>query len=273
MYCRSNLVSSLVTGTVLALALSGCSSDVSNKNSVTGKTPDKLYKEASSMLKHGSFSDAADTFNQIESLFPYSSKAAQGQIMAAYCHFLGENYTDASRELEIFGRYHSSHKLMPYALYLKAMCVYMRIGSVGRDAKVAQDAREAFMELINRYPDSKYYADSIKKVGIIDGLLAAREMMVGRFYQKRSNFFAAMGRYNFVISNFGHTNQVAEAYYRLIECCLEEGMLQEAEGIYGILQKKYAENKWKKKADVKMHKAKGHTILIKNSTNKKTSSK
>lgn len=242
-------VSNLLASCLISAVLSGCSSAPSQKNSIEGKTPESIYKEASVLLKHGAFSDAADTFKQVESLFPYSSKAAQGQIMSAYSHFLAENYSDASRELEIFMRYHSSHKLMPYAAYLKAMCMYMRIGSVGRDQKMAQDAKEAFMELVNRYPDSKYYEDSIKKIKIIDGLLAAREMMIARYYQKNSNFFAAIGRYNFVISNFGHTNQVPEAYYRIIECCLKEGMTQEAEGVHSILKKGFATNKWKHKAD------------------------
>lgn len=259
MHRRDNLISNLLIGAVLAVLLAGCSSDPSKRLSVEGKTPGKLYKEASNLLRRGSFSDAADTFKQIESLFPYSSKAAQSQIMAAYCHFLAENYTDALRELEVFARYHSSHRLMPYALYLKAMCVYMQIGSVGRDSKIAQDAKEAFVELINRYPGSEYHADSLRKVAIIDGLLAAREMTVARFYQKRSSFFAAMGRYNFVISNFGHTNQIPEAYYRLIECCLEEGMLLEANGVYAILIKRFGKNKWKNKADIKMKTFKSHS--------------
>ena len=260
---------SLLTIGVITSLLPGCSSDISKKNSVEGKSPDGLYKEASAMMKYGAFSDAADTFKQVESLFPYSSKAAQSQIMAAYCYFLAENYLDASRELEIFMRYHSSHKLMPYAAYLKAMCIYVRIASVGRDAKVAQDAKEAFIELVNRYPDSKYYQDSLEKIKIIDGLLAAREMMVARYYQNRSNFFAAINRYNFVISNFGHTNQVPEAYYRVIECCLKEGMSQEADGVNKILQKRFSSNKWANKAKEKMKKLQQHTQHMKDHVSRK----
>lgn len=251
---------------LLLFILAGCSSNSTGRDGVEGKTADEIYRKGTVLMKRGAFSDAADVFNKVESLFPYSSIAAQGQIMAAYCHFRAENYLDASRELDIFIRYHSSHKLMPYALYLKAMCIYMKVPSVGRDARVAQDAKEAFVELVNRYPSSAYYADSVKKIAVLDGLLATREMTIGRYYQKRSSFFAAIARYNFVVSNFGHTNQVPEAYYRIIECCLKEGMIQEAEGVYAILKKSFFKSKWRKKADNMMRKVRlynNHAVLRK----------
>ena len=156
---------------------------------------------------------------------------------------------DATRELDIFMRYHSSHQLMPYALYLRAMCIYMQVASVGRDARIAQDAKQAFIELVNRFPDSIYYEDSMRKIYVLDGILAAHEMLIGRFYQQKSNSLSAIGRYNFVISRFGHTNQAPEAYYRIVECCLQEGLRQEAEGEYSALKSKFPNDKWKEKAD------------------------
>lgn len=244
----NSVMKPVFTVAVLMVMLTGCSSKVNNKHSVAEKTPQGLYSEASKLLKRGNYSDAADLFNEVESLFPYSSRAARSQIMAAYCHFRAENYVDATRELDIFARYHASNKLMPYALYLRAMCVYMQISSVGRNAKIALDAKQAFVELLNKFPDSIYAKDCVKKIRAIDGTLAAREMMVGRFYQKAGNSLSALGRYNFVINNFGHTNQVPEAYYRIIECCCAEGMELEAAGTYDILKRDYSSSKWTKKA-------------------------
>ena len=230
--------------------LIGCSS--SDKDNIKGKTADSLYMEGNQLLRHGEYSDAADTFNKVESLFPYSSKASVSQILAAYCHFLAANYLDATRELDIFMRYHSSHSLMPYAMYLRAMCIYMQVASVGRDARIAQDAKQAFIELMNRFPNSIYYDDSARKIFVLDGILAAHEMNIGRFYQKKSNSLSAIGRYNFVITKFGHTNQAAEAYYRIIECCLDEGLNEEALAAYNTLKINFSNDKWKEKADTLM---------------------
>lgn len=226
--------------------LIGCASE---KEDIKNTNADRLYTKGNMLLKHGDYSEAAEAFNQVESLFPYSSKAPVSQIFAAYSNFLAANYMDATRELDIFMRYHSSHQLMPYALYLRAMCIYMQVASVGRDARVAQDAKQAFIELVNRFPDSIYYEDSMRKIFVLDGILAAHEMLIGRFYQQKANSLSAIGRYNFVISRFGHTNQAAEAYYRIIECCLHEGLNQEAESAYNTLKTKFPNDKWKEKAD------------------------
>lgn len=235
-------------GLLLLLAfLVSCSS--SNKDDIKGKTAESLYAEGNQLLKHGEYSDAADAFNKVESLFPYSSKASVSQVLAAYCHFLAANYLDATRELDIFMRYHSSHSLVPYAMYLRAMCIYMQVASVGRDPRIAQDAKQAFIELMNRFPDSIYCGDSARKILVLDGILAAHEMDIGRFYQKKSNSLSAIGRYNFVITKFGHTNQAAEAYYRIIECCLEEGLNEEASVAYKTLGIKFPNDKWKERAD------------------------
>lgn len=236
----------------LFLMFLGCSSD---KEGIEGKTADSLYAEGNRLLKQGDYSDAADTFNQVESLFPYSSKAPESQILAAYSHFLiGDEkyYSDALRELDIFMHYHSSHNLAPYALYLRAMCIYMQVASVGRDIIIAQDAKQAFTELVNRFPNSIYYKDSIRKIYVLDGILAAREMLIGRFYQKKSNSLAAIWRYNFVINHYGHSNQAPEAYYRIIECCKNEGLDKEAINAYNSLKNKFPNDKWKIKADALM---------------------
>ncbi|MBR1735218.1 MAG: outer membrane protein assembly factor BamD [Alphaproteobacteria bacterium] len=232
---------------LMLFTLIGCSgnSDIDLKN----QTAESLYTNGRQQLSNGNYSDAAEIFSKVEDLFPYSSKASVSQILAAYCHFLNSNYLDATRELDIFMRYHSSHPLMPYAMYLRSMCIYMQVSSVGRDPRIAQDAKQAFIELMNRYPNSIYFEDCKRKVFILDCILAAHEMDIGRFYQKRSNSLSAIGRYNIVISKFRYTNQVPEACYRTIECCLAEGLKQEALDFYSILKNNYSDNVWKKKAD------------------------
>lgn len=237
-------------GLFLAFALIGCAGE--KEVPLKDKSADKLYAEGVNMLHHGDFADAADRFNEVEALFPYSAKAPISQILAAYSHFRAESYLDATRELDIFMRYHSSHKLMPYALYLRAMCIYMQVASVGRDAKIAQDAKDAFGELINRYPDSVYVQDSERKIFVLDNIIAAHEMQIGRFYQKKSNSLSALGRYTFVMKNYNHTTQAPEACYRIIECCQNEGLDAEAKSTYTFLTSKFPKSEWKAKADALM---------------------
>ncbi|MDR1983115.1 MAG: outer membrane protein assembly factor BamD [Holosporaceae bacterium] len=226
----------------------------SQKEDFKNRTVESIYKKANSLLKTGEYTEAASEFKDIETLFPYSSRASEGQILAAYCYFCASNYLDATREIEVFLRYHPSHELVPYAMYLRAMCIYVQVASVGRDSKVAIDAKHAFIELANKFPNSKYAQDSLKRVVILDDIIAAHEVMIGRYYQKNKSFLSAISRYIFVISQLPHTNYAKEALYRIVECCNSLGLYEDAKNINKILETEHANSSWTKKAKLLMKK-------------------
>ncbi|MDR2766574.1 MAG: outer membrane protein assembly factor BamD [Holosporaceae bacterium] len=240
MFCRRYF------GLFLSFLLVGCAAE---KEPLKNRSVDGIYKKAHALLKAGEYTDAASEFNDVDSLFPYSSKASEAQVLTAYCHFLASSYPDAIREIDVFLRYHPSHPLVPYAMYLKAICIYMRVASVGRDSQLALDAKEAFTELLNKFPESIYRADCVKRVMILDNLLAAHEMAIGRFYQRDKNALSAIGRYNFVVNKLPNTEHVSEAYYRIIECCLFIGLMEEAKNTYDVMKLAHGKSKWTKKAD------------------------
>jgi outer membrane protein assembly factor BamD len=229
----------------------GCTS---GKENFKDRSVSSIYKKASTLLQKKEYSEAASEYKDLETLFPYSSRAQEGQIMAAYCYFMASKYMDAKREIAIFLRYHPSHKLVPYALYLKAMCLYMQVASIGRDSKRAMDAKQTFLELINKFPDSIYYVDALKRVMILDDIIAAHEMMIGRYYQTNKSPLAAIGRYTFVATALPHTDSVPEAYFRMVESCLVLGLDVEAEKAYDALAQYHPLSLWTKKAALLMKK-------------------
>jgi outer membrane protein assembly factor BamD len=235
------------SGPFLFLLLAACASD---KEELKNRSVESVYRKAHRLLKEGEYTEAAAEFKDIDTLFPYSAKANEGQVLAAYCYFLASSYQDASREIEVFLRYHPANELVPYALYLKAMSLYMEVSSVGRDSKAALEAKRAFVELVNRFPDSRYHNDSLERIVVLDDIIAAHEMIIGRFYQKNKNALSAIGRYNFVISKLPRTNYTPEAYYRILECCSSIGLKEEAKGAYDALKLEYPRDTWSRKADL-----------------------
>jgi outer membrane protein assembly factor BamD len=229
------------------LLLFGCASESENKK-LKDRSVDEIYDKARLLLKEEEYKEAAAEFKNIESLFPYSSKASEGQILAAYCYFLASEYGDALREIEVFLRYHPSHVLVPYALYLRAMCKYVQIAPIGKDSGIALDAKGAFVELMNKFPRSEYGKDSLKKIKLLDDVIAAHEMLIGRYYQKNGNPLSAMNRYVFAASRFHHTNYAEEALYRTIECCLSLGLNEEAENALRTLEAEFPLSRWAIKA-------------------------
>ena len=231
---------------IIILLLTGCASE---RESLKDRTPEGIYREALSLLRQKEYSEAANGFKDIETLFPYSSLANNGQILAAYCHYKSKNYMDAISLLDTFLRYHPSHEFVAYAMYLKASCLYMQVASVGRDCTNALVAKKAFIELLNKFPNSIYKDDSLKKVLQLDDIIAAHNMMIGRYYQKNKNDLAAIGRYNFVLNYLPHTNAVNEALFRIVECCVSLGLRTEALNAYNALSFEKAKY-WKEKANL-----------------------
>jgi outer membrane protein assembly factor BamD len=135
-------------------------------------------------------------------------------------------------------------------MYLKAMCIYMQVVSLGRDSRTAMDAKHIFVELVNKFPNSKYYADALKRIIILDDIIAAHEMAIGRYYQKNKSHLAAIGRYTFVSSQLSHTKYAEEALYRIIECCYALELREEAENAYGALKTDSSSSSWTKKAEL-----------------------
>lgn len=222
----------------------GCES---SKLPADGKSAGEVYSDAENLLRDGEFENAGKKFKDIETYFPYSKKAIVARIMSAYCNFKSGSYIDAIRELEIFLRYHPYHELVPYAMYLQAMSEYMIISAVGRDSEQAEKSRSAFIKLLNRFPKSRYAEDCKKRIVLLDDIIAAHELLIGRYYQKRKSSLSAINRYNYVISRFSNTKSAEEALFRMVECCRNEGLSEEADNAISILKARFPNGRWIKK--------------------------
>lgn len=239
---------SLILGFIFFLT--ACSSS-SNKE---GKSISQLIDLGLKDLKKGDFSDAAASFKKIDSDYPYSSTAIISSILSAYAWYKsgGENYSKAVRELELFLKYNPSHEYVPYAMYLRGVCLIKQINKVGRTQENTLKARAAFVDLIQQFPDSKYAKDADKIIIKLDTSLAAHEMSVAKFYHfKQKNYIAAAERYMNVVQNYLYTNQAPEAMYRVIECYLSTGINSIAKDVYAELKRLFPNNIWTKKATSK----------------------
>ena len=60
-------------------------------------------------------------------------------------------------------------------------------------------------------------------------------MNVGRYYQKRNNYVAAINRYKIVVTEYQTTAHVEEALYRLVEANMSLGITTEAQNAAAVL--------------------------------------
>ena len=214
----------------------------------TFETPEQAYLIGYHALQDTDYEKAAKAFDAVEQNFPFSEWADKSQVMMAYAQYKQNEYNEALLTLDRFIQLHPGNKNTPYALYLKGLCYFEQMSDTSREQEMTSNAEKAFTELVARYPSSIYYNDSKAKLVMIQNHLAGKEMEVGRYYQKREDFTAAMNRFQAVLINFPESNQVPEAYYRLTASYQALGMTKQAKDVAEKLAQKFENSIWTKRA-------------------------
>ena len=234
----------------LASLLVACSSNEETSLLVQEEKPvEVLYNEALDTALNESPKAAAPKFEEVERQHPYSKWATQAQIMAAWAFYEDNQYPRAIAALDRFIELNpAGGELTEYAYYLRALSYYEQIVNVERDAAMTRDARDAFEDILRRYPDGLYARDSQLKLDLTKTHLAGKEMAVGRFYLNAGHYGAAISRFNVVVRDFDTTNQVPEALYRLIESYLSLGLRDEAMRVLQVAEFNFANSIWTERA-------------------------
>ena len=207
-----------------------------------------LYRAAQDRLDRQQYGVAAALFDEVERQHPYSPWARRAQLMSSFSYYMDREYTPAIEAAQRFLAIHPGNKDAPYAYYLIGLSYYEQISDVTRDQKITQQASNALGEVIRRYPDSRYAADARLKIDLVQDHLAGKEMEIGRFYQRSSNWLAASIRFREVTEKFQTTSHAAEALYRLTECYLALGIPAEAKKSAAVLGANYPGNEWYERA-------------------------
>ena len=219
-----------------------------SKNGIEGNkeftSPESQYTEAMILFDEERVEEAISIFNNIERIYPLSNEAIQSQIMAGFADYIRLDYDSAIFKFNRIIKKYPSLKNIDYVYYIKAMCYYEQISHEGLDAKNSNLALENLNQVINRFPDSKYAKDSYQKIILVKSNLAAKNMTIGRFYQKDKKYTAALNRYKIVVNNFDETKFIPEALYRISEIYYSIGMIEDAKKTAAILGYNYPKSEW-----------------------------
>ena len=206
------------------------------------------YKDAYEALEQNDPYYAAKKFLEAELLFPQSEWAAKSALMAAYSYYMQNYYAESLSNLERFIKTYPNDKNLSYAHYLIAMCYYETIEDEKRDSAPLLKAKNKFKFILDEYPNSDFAMDSRFKLGLIDDILASKEMYLGRHYIKKGKWIAATNRFKYVIENFDQTIFIEEAIHRLVEINYKIGLLEESQKYANLLGYNYQSSDWYKKS-------------------------
>ncbi len=234
----------LVAAAILPLALlAGCGGD--NEAPVIEDRPvEELYNTALNRMLSGDYEQSARLFDEVERQHPYSAWASKAQLMAAFAHYQNNAYDEAINALDRFIQLHPGNKDVSYAYYLKALSYYEQISDVARDQKMTELSLGALDDVRRRFPESGYARDATLKIDLARDHLAGKQMTIGRFYQSRGEYLAAINRYRIVLQNYQTTTHVPETLHRLVESSLSLGITEDARATAAVFGYNFPGSDW-----------------------------
>lgn len=210
---------------ISAVLATGCGLLPEEVDETVGWSAQRIHSEARDSLNSGAYDRAITLLEKLEARYPYGRFAQQAQIEIAYAYYKSSQPELATAAADRFIRLHPNHPHVDYAYYLKGLVTFNDdLGLLGwisnqdmseRDPKGAQESFDTFRELITRYPESRYTPDAIQRMRYLVNALAAHEVHVARYYQRRGAHVAAVNRAQQAIKSYPDAPAIEEALFIL----------------------------------------------------------
>jgi outer membrane protein assembly factor BamD len=210
-------------GALLALAaVTGCSN--AKKDNIT---PEKLYDDAHKSMNSGDYGSAVRLYEQLESRFPFSNSARQGQLDLLYAYYKAREPESAEDQADQFIRENPAHPRVDYAYYIKGLVAFEGVPNflerwfnADLSKRPPVDARksfQAFQTLVQRFPNSPYASDSRHRMEFLRNRLADYEISVASYYVDRGAYVGAINRCKYVLENYDGAPATREALRMMVQ--------------------------------------------------------
>ncbi len=217
---------------ILALVLvAGCAT---NFDETKDWGPERIYSAARDELDGKNYQKAIGYYEKLESRYPYGRYAQMAQLESAYAYWKDNEIAQALAASDRFIKMHPEHPNVDYAYYLKGRINFNDdLGILGylnakdmteRDPRAAQDAFDAFRELVTRFPQSPYAADARARMNYLVNALAAAEVNVAEYYLRRGAYVAAVNRAQYALTNYPRAPAIERALSVLVSAYDQMGL-------------------------------------------------
>ncbi|MFZ5635531.1 MAG: outer membrane protein assembly factor BamD [Pseudomonadota bacterium] len=234
---------SLLLVLILAFGASGCArikGVFKDEKENEGVPVAELYQKGQRSIRNGNYDSAVLTFKRLVAQYPYGPYTEQALIETAYAQYkMGAN-EDAIATIDRFLRTYPTHRNAAYLYYLRGLVnssrdtVFLqrvwKLDASRRDLATPQQAYNDFKIVTERYPNSRYAADAVKRMTELRDLFARHEIETAMYYLRRTAWVAAIERAEYMRETYPDSAfdsdgiaVMAEAYTRLGNTALADG--------------------------------------------------
>ena len=204
------------------------------------------YEKGMDLFEIGDYFAASKKFLEAEILFPQSEWAPKSVLMASYSYYMQSYYSLAIENIKRYLKTYPNDKNKAYAHYLLAIVYYETIEGEKKDLDPLLLSKKEFNFVIKNFPNTDYAYDAKFKIDLINDILAAKEVYIGRHYIKKKKWIPALNRFKNVLKEYETTIHVEEAIHRLVEIYYKLGMEEESLKYASLLGYNYNSGEWYK---------------------------
>ena len=204
------------------------------------------YEKGMNLFEIGDYFASSKKFLEAEILLPQSEWAPKSVLMASYSYYMQSYYSLAIENIKRYFKTYPNDKNKAYAHYLLAICYYEIIEGEKKDLAPLILSKKEFNFVIKNFPNTDYAYDAKFKIDLINDILAAKEVYIGRHYIKKKKWIPALNRFKNVLNEYETTIHVEEAIHRLVEIYYKLGMEEESLKYASLLGYNYNSGEWYK---------------------------
>lgn len=238
---------------ITALALSACAifGNPNPPDETKGWAEQRLYAAGQEKMVDKNYDKAIEYFQKLEARYPHGVYATQAQLEVAYAYFKKSEPILCLSAVDRFIKLHPNHPNLDYAYYLKGLATFNERGIIekytkqeinDRDPKTLRVSFNAFKELVERFPNSRYAKDATQRMIYLVNTLAMHEMHVARYYMQRKAYVAALNRTRYVLETYPNSSSVEGALVTMVSAYDAMDLTDLKNDTLRILKTNYPEN-------------------------------
>jgi outer membrane protein assembly factor BamD len=206
----------IVFAAVILLSLTACKhwwgNNDEDDNPFQGTSAKQLYSDAKKALSQKEYSAAIKRLEALDTLYPFNDYAEQAQLDLIHAYFKKEDYPSTAATAERFIHLYPRAKHVDYAYYMKARANFEQprgalanvftVDDSWRDPGTQSQAYSDFATLVQKFPDSRYKANSLQRMIYLRNMFAKRELNAASYYYQHGMYVAAVGRAGYLIKTY-----------------------------------------------------------------------
>ncbi|ROH92996.1 outer membrane protein assembly factor BamD [Stagnimonas aquatica] len=205
---------------------------------------DQLYRVARKALDSSDFTEAQTRYDTLIERYPFTEYAVQAELEKIYAMQREFRPDEALAAADRFLREHPRHAGADYVQYLKGVIQAERdaglldslpLDHTKGDVGSLRKAYDEFSLLIQKYPNSRYGEDARARMVDLRNRIAANEMHVVHYYERRGAHLAAAKRAEQIIAQYPGAPATLEALKTLQKSYTALGLKQQADDAARIL--------------------------------------